>query len=526
VTPTPGSWPGNTRIGQPYALLALLQVHWFVRLRWVFAGVTLGALATERFVQPAISRPWPVLAAVLGVAAVNVAWTWVAGQLRRQFAAPADQAAAIREGQIFVSAQIAVDLLLLTVILAFTGGVENPMAVFYLFHVAISGLLLRTWQAALQSAWAVVLYGVMGWLQMTGFWPHWPFLPHVGAVGLYAQPYYVAIVVVVQALAVFGPLYFTDRIGKVLNLREDMLIRANAALEQSQIAIQDLQQRRSRFMQIAAHQLKSPLAMVQTLANLIRDGIVTDTPAVQATCERITRRARDGIVQVSELLTLARVQEADPHRHAEARSDVGTVVEELCRRYAPIAQERRMRFDSDIPGGERCLARVQTADLADCVSNLIDNAIKYTPDGGHVQVRVRCGHCLGPDEALPEPPQRPAAPRTLADYVYVVVQDTGIGIGEPILTRSGGTIPDGTIFDAFRRGNAALAAGIPGTGLGLSIVREIVEQAGGYIHVQSWPGQGSTFTVSFPALTADPAPVRDTRSSEIVVQQGGGAAPS
>jgi len=66
VTPTPGSWPGNTRIGQPYALLALLQVHWFVRLRWVFAGVTLGALATERFVQPAISRPWPVLAAVLG----------------------------------------------------------------------------------------------------------------------------------------------------------------------------------------------------------------------------------------------------------------------------------------------------------------------------------------------------------------------------------------------------------------------------------------------------------------------------
>ncbi len=518
IPPRP-TWPDDTSIGQPYALLALLQVHWFVRLRWVFAGVTLGVLATERFLLPTVRRPWPLLAAVLGVAAINVVWTWISAHLRRQFRAPAEQQAAIREGQLFVSAQIAVDLLLLTVILALTGGVENPMAVFYLFHVAISGLLLRTWQAAVQSVWAVLLYALMGVLQMTGFWPYWPFLPHLGATELHAQPHYVVIVVVVQALAVFGTLYFTDRIGKVLNQREDMLIRANAALEQSQLAIQDLQQRRSRFMQIAAHQLKSPLAMVQTLANLIRDGVVTDVTGIQNTCERIVRRSRDGIAQVCELLTLARVQEADPRRHAEGRSDVGAVVADLCRKHAPVAQERRMQFDCDLPTGASCLARVQAADLADCVGNLIDNAIKYTPDGGRVLVRVRCGRDAAPADGLPEPPQRPAAPRTVADYVYAIVQDTGMGLSEPILTRAGGTIPDGTIFDAFRRGNAALAAGIPGTGLGLSIVREIVEQAGGYIHVQSRPGQGSTFTVAFPALTAGPPVVRDTRSSEIVVER-------
>ena len=88
-------------------------------------------------------------------------------------------------------------------------------------------------------------------------------------------------------------------------------------------------------------------------------------------------------------------------------------------------------------------------------------------------------------------------------------------------TATTGPAGPGSIFDAFRRGNEALASGIPGTGLGLSIVREVIEQVGGQIRVHSRPGKGSTFLVSFPAQQARPGGlmVRDTRSSKIVYEQ-------
>jgi signal transduction histidine kinase len=486
---------------KPYALLALLQVHWFVRLRWVFTAVALAALAVERILMPTVHRPSALLAVVLSVAAANVVWTIIAHLLRRQLEdSAADQRVAIRNGQIFVSAQIAVDLLLLTWILALTGGAENPMALFYLFHVAISGLLLRTWQASLQGVWAALLYAGMCLAQLCGWLPYHPFLPQLGLISLHELPTYVAIVASVNALAIFGTLYFTDCIGRVLDRREDMLIKTSAALEQSRRAIQELQHRRSRFMQTAAHQLKSPLAMMQTLAGLIRDGIVQDPPSIQATCEKVARRCEEGMGQVAELLTLARVQDADPRRHREALSDVRQVVTELCARYAPLAAEKHIDFQWRIPDTGELLVHVHRADLTDCVGNLIDNAIKYTPDGRHVQVAVVPGKSAPASDDLPAPPTPPAH-RSIADYVFVLVQDTGIGLGDAAEFLVGGGPVTGSIFDAFRRGEAALAAGIPGAGLGLSIVREVLQQSGGYIHVKSRPNAGSKFTVAFPAAS-------------------------
>jgi signal transduction histidine kinase len=486
---------------KPYALLALLQAHWFIRLRWVFVVAALIALAVERFAPTEAQRPWSLLAVVLGVAAINVVWSAVTRRLQPQLENPgADPREAIRHSQVFVSIQIAFDLLLLTWILALTGGVENPMSLFYLFHVAISGLLLRTWQAFLQGIWAVLLYGGMCLAQSRGWLAYYPFLPQLGASGLHVVPIYTAIAVAVNALAIFGTLYFTDRIGRVLDRREDLLIRTNAALAQSRLAIQELQQRRSHFTQTAAHQLKSPLTVVQTLASMIRDGLVQDPQGIQATCEKIAHRCHEGISEVTELLTLARVQEADLRRHRTAVTDVGEVVAELCARHAPVAEQKRIDFTWQSSDHDALRAHVHRADLADCVSNLVDNAIKFTPDGGSVQVHVVSGRTPPAAFELPKPP-RLATGRTVADYVFVIVQDTGIGLGDAAEFLMDSSTATGSIFDAFRRGDAAIAAGIPGIGLGLSIVREVLHQCGGYIHVRSKRGAGSTFTVSFPAAT-------------------------
>ena len=107
--------PASITAGKPYAVVVLLQLHWFLRLRWVFMCGALAALAVERFILPGTHRPPALLVAVLAVGASNLVWTGVSRLLRRQLEAPPDeQRRAVRSGQLFAGAQIASDLLLLT----------------------------------------------------------------------------------------------------------------------------------------------------------------------------------------------------------------------------------------------------------------------------------------------------------------------------------------------------------------------------------------------------------------------------
>ncbi len=489
---------------EPYragTLVVLLRLNWFIRLRWLFAIGALAVLGLERLLAGTTGRPWQLLAAVLGVAAANVVWTALAGLLRQQLGGTRHgDRRVIRRGQLFANAQVAVDLLLLTAILHFSGGVENPMAVFYVFHVAIGALLLEPWQALVQSAWAFALYAASVLGEGTGWLAHYAFLPQAGPLGLHQQPEYALLVVVLVGCVVFGTLYFTLRIAKLLEHHDAQLQRTNAALERSRQAIADLQQRRVRFMQTATHQLKSPLAIVETLANLIREGLVTDATGVRTTCEKIVRRCQEGIAQVAELLTLARVQNVGGARSRDARLDVCQAVSELCRRFTQVAQGKGIELTCWTPPASELHVALDPQDFRDCIGNLLENAIKYTPAPGRVRVAVTVGR----------EDDRPAS-------VGIHVSDTGLGLDPHLLRSEGRTLGEEPVFEPFRRGPNVMAAGIPGTGLGLTIVREVVEQAGGKIWVMSRVGAGSSFTVTLPLYGAEPAEpiIRDTRAAQV-----------
>jgi len=485
------------------ALVPMLRLHWFIRLRWIFLAGAVAALAVERFVFPNAERPLALAYLLMALALVNLVWLVVSHFLFRGVAeSPSALHAQLERLVIFANAQVAVDLLLLTGILRYAGGAENPLAVFYLFLIAIVSLLLKRRHAILQGVWALLLYATL----VIGEWrqwlvPHYSFLPSY-PVGIYAQPEYVVSLLVVMACGIFGTLYFTLHIAGHVQVQERQLQRANAALRQSQRAIEDLQRRRSRFMQTAAHQLKSPLAAIQTMTELIRSNVVPPE-AIPATCEKVIHRCQDGITQVTELLTLARVQEADPARHRRSETDVRETVVELCSRFKPLAEGKQIELTCDLPAEGDLRVSVDPRDLKDCIGNLIDNAIKYTPARGSVRVTVM--------------PERSDG-RIMA--VLINVTDTGMGIDPNLVRPANGETGSEAVFDAFRRGANAIAAGIPGTGLGLSIVREIVEQAGARIVVSSRPGQGSSFTVTFPspAGLSNQPPIRNTRASQVVIE--------
>ena len=115
----------------------------------------------------------------------------------------------------------------------------------------------------------------------------------------------------------------------------------------------------------------------------------------------------------------------------------------------------------------RCTVRGDETQLASMFTNLVDNAVKYTPPGGRVEVTGG----------------------TEGDEVVISIADTGIGIPDRNLPR---------IFERFYRVDKARSKATGGTGLGLSIVKHIVENHGGRVTVESVPGEGTTFTVRLP----------------------------
>jgi signal transduction histidine kinase len=492
------------------ALVALLRLHWFITLRWGMVLAAFAALALERFIFPEVRRPAGLLLTVVAIAVVNVAWMlcsrWYGRHL--QLASPDDEEQehrVVRIAQTFAAMQVAIDLLLLTVLLRYLGGIESPLSIFYLFHMAICSLLLGLGQAIGQGIWALALYTALAIGQMQGWIGHDDLLPQVRCPGVYHQPPVVIAAVAALACGIGGILYFTLRIATRLDERERQLRAAMSALEQSKKAIQDLQARRSRFMLTAAHQLKSPMAAIQTMAGLIRDRFV-EGEGVLRTTESIIRRCQEGTAGVTELLTLARVQDADPARHAKAIANVAGITLDVCNRRQAQAEQKGLTLTRVVTPGVDVHARVQQADLFDGVDNLVDNAIKYTERGG---VTVTVGR-WEEGEAAPEGVEGASRADAVKPagggraFVTVSVQDTGIGIAQEELIESDPEAGAGSVFDAYRRGNGALERGISGSGLGLSIVREVVEQAGGRIRVRSAPGKGTTFTLLLPAGEAPP----------------------
>lgn len=452
-------------------LLDLVHRRWLIRWRWVIVAVAAMLLATERFVLPESRRTPAVLVCVVVLAITNVVWTALSALLDRcKQESPEQRDRLLTRGVWLTNAQMSADLVLLTVLLRYTGGVENPLVVFYLFHVILAAHLLRAANAILQALLAVGLFAAIvvgewsGWLT-----PHYSFLPFALATQPHASGAVVLTSLTALGVAVAGCVLSMGRVSRQVNEQENHLQSALDALQHSYDEIERMQAQRTRFMWTAAHQLKSPMAAIETLAGLIRDEVV---PAgrVRSVSERIVQRCRVGIEQVTELLTLARIEQSAPDRHRLASTGIGAVLMRLARRYGDVAASKGVHLRVEPSGVGAVQVAVAPQDLEDCLGNLIDNAVKYTPPGGEVAARVREN----------------------TDRIEVEIQDNGMGIAESSMSE---------LFEPFRRGEAALKAGIPGSGLGLAIVKEVLSQAGGDVHVRSSDGIGSTFTISLPRAT-------------------------
>ncbi|ADG07320.1 sensor histidine kinase [Kyrpidia tusciae] len=226
--------------------------------------------------------------------------------------------------------------------------------------------------------------------------------------------------------------------------------------------IAQMAKRQQSFTADASHQLRTPLTVIRTTAEL---ALGTDDPeewrdALETTVAETHHMSR----MVESLATLARM---DYEEGAVKRSPfaVRDLVEEVAAHIEPLAGEKGVAFHAPEAGEDRLVGDQHR--IWQLLTVLLENAIKYTPEGGHVYFSYRRN---GPEAVF-------------------TVRDTGIGIAREELPH---------IFDRFYRGSVVQKERIPGSGLGLSIAKEIAELHGGTIHVDSEVGVGTTFTVSLP----------------------------
>ncbi len=233
-------------------------------------------------------------------------------------------------------------------------------------------------------------------------------------------------------------------------------------------AMKKLETAKSLFISMVAHEVKSPLAAIESLLGAVLDGANDhDTERDQAMIRRALVRAGGLRGMIADLLNLTAI-ETGHFQMTRVKTDLADIVRDIVESYQDRAGQRHidLSLESDNHAPTEPILGDPTA-LRSIVQNLVDNAIKYTPEGGHVKVRID-------DSGV---------------FARVSVKDDGIGMSPHEKAH---------VFDEFYRVKNDFTASVSGTGLGLTLVQRLIKMHDGRIDVDSAPGQGTTFTVLLP----------------------------
>lgn len=309
---------------------------------------------------------------------------------------------------------------------------------------------------------------------------------------------------VVGVLALLGGVYAwrirvlrrrKEKLRRMVNKRTEQLAEEKRKTERQAERLEALDAEKNRFFANVSHELRTPLTILLGSIRDLLDGAFGQLPvAVREQLEIVRSNAERMHRLTDQLLDLAHLETAEPRFDPEPR-DLVALLRQATRRFVPMAERRGLRLDLETEmDAHPC--RVDPEKVEKIAGNLVSNALKHTPEGGTVTVR------LAVEEGTPP-------------VTVLRVADTGPGLP-----------PDrqDEIFERFVRAGDG-ASGEEGTGLGLALAREYAELHDGTIEVASTPGEGSTFTVRLPLPPADPGAVEpvDAPADAAVGDSGSGS---
>jgi signal transduction histidine kinase len=276
--------------------------------------------------------------------------------------------------------------------------------------------------------------------------------------------------------------------------RTEELAQSKRSLQVSLEKLRESDRHKTEFFSNVSHELRTPLMMIlsplEQIAARESAGLSSKTKSL---IDVASVNAHRLLKLINQLLDFAKFEAGHAQLHV-ARLNPNELVASLVAAAQPLAEQRGLSLSTHLDAS-LCSIEADAEKLDAVITNLVSNALKFTPRGG--QVRVSTSRM--PDTGLDG----------LGPRMRIAVEDTGIGIAPENFSR---------LFQRFSQIDGSTSRAFAGTGIGLALAKEIVELHGGDIHVESSPGQGSCFWFTLPARAVPDAHVDDVPAPAPIVR--------
>lgn len=421
------------------------RILWSIRLRWlaIFGFLTVTYLVRQDGVATNYTSIYHTL---FFLAVINTVYLAVY-RLKRLFS--------LRYELMFLALHSVVDVLFLTFLIHLTGGIENPLYFFYIFHVIIGSFIFPgRWPYALSTlVFALFFLLVIG--EFNGLIAH-----HcIYQSGFHDNAMLNMLIVGIFSTTVYLTTYICTGFMRLYRLNQKKIQDLNQRLMEKE-------KERVRFYRFSSHELKAPVVAIKTGIDTALSAYGAQMPG-QAVhlLERAVRRAGQMLEMLKELLELSKFQQKLQKQCKKI--ELGQLLQQIMDAFKENARAKDIQIiyrESDVP----VFVQAVEEDLRSVFNNLLSNAIRYNKPSGKVEINLRLESNRG----------------------VVKICDTGIGID---------TQEKEKIFEPFYRTSEAKQYVRDGTGLGLSLTKQIVENMEGEISVHSQMGAGTCFEVKLPA---------------------------
>ena len=419
---------------------------WLIKLRWfATTGMVFLLFVGAKFLNNNLPLKNLILTvSVLGL--TNLAYNIIAKRITP---------ASLKLEMSFVRIQIYLDLILLSILIHLTGGITNPFYLFYIFHVIIASTIFeQKIDPYCITIFSVGVFTIMVWAESQGW------ITHYNLFGSSLSLLSILISIGVFYLTMFSSAY----LGVTLMARH---LKVKDIISRQNIELKKASQIKTNFFRFVSHELKAPIVAIQSSINVVLNLLGNDVDHKTADMlNRAKKRSTQMLNIIKDLLDISydrQLGDSEPEKVIP-----GDFLMEFLENERSYAEEKEITIVENICV-ERSDLKLDKFILEKIFSNLFSNAIRYTPEGGVVNIST-----------------------SLNDSNWsLTISDTGIGISQK---------DQKYIFDEFyRTKNAKQHAGV-GTGLGLSIVKKLVDQLGGVIILDSELNKGTSITIKIPIL--------------------------
>lgn len=423
------------------------RISWSIRLRWL---AIVGFLTASSVVNNALNLALPIYKigyVLLALTFFNISY-FIIHKYIKKFT--------LFYELLFLSLHILIDLIFLTLLIHLSGGVENPVYLFYIFHIVLGSIVLPRWYPYIIATFVVFLFSGLVFFEYSGLIPHYC----IFNTNVHSNLHLSVLIVLLLAITLYITTYICTTFMRIFRSIKRELDGMNQKLIEA-----DMQ--KTQFYRFTSHELKSPIIAIKSSV----DGIISaygsrieERPL--KVLNRVSLRAAQMLNILKELLELSQNRNGR-EKTSKDTIHLNTMLAEIIEGESSNAEQMGIEIsykkDETIPtilGNENDFHKV--------FGNLISNAVRYNKPNGRVNVTTELN---------------------TNGKIEINISDTGIGIAEKDVTQ---------IFNEFYRSENAKQSVSFGTGLGLSIVKQIVENYQGSIYVQSRLNKGTTFTIWLP----------------------------